>query len=124
MSATNKVCMIGNLTNRIMENDKTNVEIKVGTMMTEYLYSDRNVYEVIEVKNQKCVKVRQMSARHKVAFSNDNVELYSDKNNRVKELVYRYNNWYEKYVDYSGKVCYNKVKVVFGRADYYYDFEF
>lgn len=124
MSATNKVCMIGNLTNRIMENDKTNVEIKVGTMMTEYLYSDRNVYEVIEVKNQKCVKVRQMSARHKVAFSNDNVELYSDKNNRVKELVYRYNNWYEKYVDYSGKVCYDKVKVVFGRADYYYDFEF
>lgn len=116
--------MIGNLTNRIMENDKTNVEIKVGTMMTEYLYSDRNVYEVIEVKNQKCVKVRQMSARHKVAFSNDNVELYSDKNNRVKELVYRYNNWYEKYVDYSGKVCYDKVKVVFGRADYYYDFEF
>lgn len=124
MSATNKVCMIGNLTNRIMENDKTNVKIKVGTMMTEYLYSDRNVYEVIEVKNQKCVKVRQMSARHKVAFSNDNVELYSDKNNRVKELVYRYNNWYEKYVDYSGKVCYDKVKVVFGRADYYYDFEF
>lgn len=38
MSATNKVCMIGNLTNRIMENDKTNVEIKVGTMMTDYYY--------------------------------------------------------------------------------------
>lgn len=119
--------MIGNLTNRLMENDKTNVKIEVGTMMTEYLYSDRNVWEVIEVKNQKCVKVRQMSARHKVAFSNDNVELYSDKNNRVMELVFRYGSWYEKYscsdnnTDY---VKYDKVKVVFGRADYYYDFEF
>ena len=103
----------------------TNTRIEVGTMLTEYLYSDRNVWEVIEVKSQKNVIVRLMSARHNVSYSNDNVELYSDKNNIVMELVYRYNNWYVKEkCSYSDKIRYNKIKVVFGRADYYYDFSF
>ena len=47
--------MFGNVVNRIMENDKSNQEIKIGTKVTEYLYSDRNVWEVIEVKSQKNV---------------------------------------------------------------------
>ena len=64
-----------------------------------------------------------MSAKAKASYSNE-WELYSDKNNRVIEVVFRYNNWYEKYVDYSGKVCYEKIKLVFGRADYYYDYSF
>lgn len=115
--------MFGNVVNRIMENDKISEEIKVGTKATEYLYSDRYVWEVIEVKSQKDIVLRQMSAKAKASYSNE-WELYSDKNNRVIEVVFRYNNWYEKYVDYSGKVCYDKIKIVFGRADYYYDYSF
>lgn len=115
--------MFGNVVNRIMENDKSNQEIKIGTKVTEYLYSDRNVWEVIEVKSQKNVILRKMSAKAKTIYS-DEWELYSDENNRVIEVVFRYNNWYEKYVDYSGKVCYDKIKLVFGRADYYYDYSF
>ena len=115
--------MFGNVVNRIMENDKSNQEIKIGTKVTEYLYSDRYVWEVIEVKSQKDIVLRQMSAKAKTPYSNE-WELYSDENNRVSEVVFRYNNWYEKYVDYSGKVCYDKIKLVFGRADYYYDYSF
>lgn len=115
--------MFGNVVNRIMENDKVSEEIKIGTKVTEYLYSDRNVWEVIEVKSQKNVILRKMSAKAKAIYSNE-WELYSDKNNRVIEVVFRYNNWYEKYVDYSGNVCYDKIKLVFGRADYYYDYSF
>ena len=115
--------MFGNVVNRIMENDKSNQEIKIGTKVTEYLYSDRNVWEVIEVKSQKDIVLRQMSAKAKTSYSNE-WDLFSDKNNRVIEVVFRYNNWYEKYVDYSGKVCYEKIKLVFGRADYYYDYSF
>ena len=116
--------LYGNLMNRIMENDEGTNDIKVGTRLTEYLYSDRNVWEVIEVKSKKNVVVRELSAKHNVAFSNNDVELFSDENNRVMELVFRYNNWYEKYIDYSGNVKYDKIKVVFGREDYYYDFSF
>ena len=113
----------GNLMNRLLENDKGIDEIKVGCMATEYLFSDRNVWEVVEVKSQKDIILRQMSAKTDIAFSN-NWELYSDKNNRTIEVIFRYNNWYEKYVDFVGKVCYDKIKLVFGKADYYYDYEF
>lgn len=115
--------MFGNVVNRIMENDKGSEEIKVGTKATEYLYSDRYVWEVIEVKSQKNVVLRQMSAKAKAPYSNE-WDLFSDENGRVIEVVFRYNNWYEKYVDYSDKVCYEKIKLVFGRADYYYDYSF
>ena len=115
--------MFGNVVNRIMENDKSNQKIKIGTKVTEYLYSDRNVWEVIEVKSQKDIVLRQMSAKAKASQSNEWV-LFSDKNNRVVEVVFRYNNWYKKYIDYSGKVCYEKIKLVFGRVDYYYDYSF
>ena len=115
--------MFGNVVNRIMENDKSNQEIKIGTKVTEYLYSDRNVWEVIEVKSQKDIVLRQMSAKAKAIYS-DEWDLFSDKNNRVIEVVFRYNNWYKKYINYSGKVCYEKIKLVFGRVDYYYDYSF
>lgn len=79
--------LYGNLMNRIMENDEGTNDIKVGTRLTEYLYSDRNVWEVIEVKSKKNVVIRELSAKHNVAFSNNDVELFSDENNRVMELV-------------------------------------
>lgn len=57
--------MFGNVVNRIMENDKGSEEIKVGTKATEYLYSDRYVWEVIEVKSQKNVILKKNECESK-----------------------------------------------------------
>ena len=93
--------------------------------MENFIYYSElyNIYKCLFTDKQKNVILRKMSAKAKASYSNE-WELYSDKNNRVIEVVFRYNNWYEKYVDYSGKVCYDKIKIVFGRADYYYDYSF
>lgn len=150
----------GNLTNRLEENRMFCDEIKVGTGMTEYSYSDRHAYEVVEVQDQKHVKVRELDHRHIGANCMDNNwELVSNENNVVKTLTKRGNYWYwtsvitdailanlesddaeqrvrtQLFMAYNNidaetlkakkKVTrYNRARVSFGIADYYYDYEF
>lgn len=142
----------GNLTNRLEENKMFCEEIKVGTGVTEYYYSDRRAYEVVEVKDQKHVSIRQYD--HKAAgeaMSND-WELISNETNPVIEIVKRGNGWYRtkvatiehvnsenpevrRWVALSGfdvekirkngkQTKFDKMNISFGRADYYYDYEF
>ena len=144
----------GNLTNRLEENKMFCDEIKVGTGMTEYSYSDRHPYEVVEVIDQKHVKVRKMDHKH---VGNDemdnNWELVSNENNSVRALTKRGNYWYWTVVvtrdildnidkietqlflchnnievdklKEKGKITrYHRANVSFGKADYYYDYEF
>ncbi len=55
--------LYGSLQNRLMEGrDFTNGDIKVGTGVTEVLYSDRHAYEVIAVKDQNHFTIRRMKA--------------------------------------------------------------
>lgn len=85
----------GSLQNRLEENKQFCDEIKVGTGMTENLWSDRHPYEVVEVTDQKHVKVRMMD-HEKVGdtpFSND-WKLVSNENNSVKALTKRGKYWY------------------------------
>lgn len=85
----------GNLTNRLEENKMFCEEIKVGTGMTEYSYSDRHPYEVIEVKDQKHVKVRRLDHKHVGdGCMDNNWELISNENNPVYEMTKRGNYWY------------------------------
>ena len=85
----------GSLQNRIEENRQLVDEIKVGTGMTEYSWSDRHAYEVISVKDQKHVTVRELSHRHIGDVEMDNNwELFSDENNKTMELAKRGNYWY------------------------------
>ena len=84
----------GSLNNRLEENKMFCDTIEVGTGMTEYGYSDTYPYEVVEVKDQKHVKVRALD--HKLigeAFTNE-WELTSNENNSVRELTKRGNYWY------------------------------
>jgi hypothetical protein len=84
----------GSVNNRVEENRMYCEKIEVGTGMTEYLYSDTHAYEVVEVKDQKHIKVREYD--HKLigeAFSN-RWELISNENNSVYELTKRGNYWY------------------------------
>lgn len=84
----------GNIMNRLEEDRQFIPEITVGTGVTEYGWSDRHPYEVVEVTDQKHVKVRGLGHRAiGGAYSND-WELYSDETNPVLSLVKRGKYWY------------------------------
>lgn len=84
----------GSLINRLEEGNQFCDEITVGTGMTEYLYSDRRAYEVIEVTDQKHVTVREYDHKHVgEPFTND-WELISNPNNPTRMLEKRGNVWY------------------------------
>jgi len=88
----------GSLNNRIDENKQFCETIEVGTGMTEYSWSDRNAYEVVEVTDQKHVKVREYDHKRPdddkdYSYSNTWV-LVSNENNPVIEMVKRGKYWY------------------------------
>lgn len=88
----------GSVNNRIEENRQMVEEIKVGDGVTEYFWSDRNAYEVVEVKDQKHISIREYD--HKCvggAYSND-WELISNVLNPVIELVKRGKYWYSEVI--------------------------
>lgn len=145
--------LYGSLNNRFEENKMYCDEIKVGTGMTEYGYSDRYPYEVIAVKDQKHVTVRKLDHKHVGdGCMDNNWELISNENNPTRELVKRGNYWYstltatldmvesddmevrlwlalngfnvEKIREKGSQTKYNRLNVSFGVADYYYDYEF
>jgi hypothetical protein len=85
----------GSINNRIEENRQFCETIEVGTGMTEYSWSDRHAYEVIEVTDQKHVKVREYDHKSKShePYTND-WELISNENNYTMDLVKRGKYWY------------------------------
>ena len=152
----------GSVINRLEENNQFCEEIVVGTGCTIYHWSDRDAYEVIEVTDQKHLRIRKLD--HKKAegalwCENDWI-LSSNPNNPEKEMVkrgnYRYsvitaspenarkalerkangdaegilffalNGWDVEEIAKSDKPRhkYNRVNISFGKADYYYDYEF
>lgn len=86
--------LYGSLNNRLCENRMFCDEITVGTGMTEYFYSDRHPYEVVEVTDQKHIKVRRYDKKLVgECFSND-WELISNENLPVLEMAKRGEYWY------------------------------
>ena len=88
----------GSLNNRIEENRQLVDEIKVGDGMTEYFWSDSHAYEVVAVKDQKHVTVREYDHKRPddekdYSYSNDWV-LVSNPNNPTKNLTKRGKYWY------------------------------
>jgi len=84
----------GSFFNRLEENKNLVDEIKVGTGMTEYLYTDRRAYEVVEVKDQKHVKVRELDHEHVGDFHFDNNwVLFSNEENPILEMTKRGKYW-------------------------------
>lgn len=141
----------GSVNNRIEENHQFCDEIKVGTGMTEYFWSDTRAYEVVDVVDQKHVYVREYDHKLKGgAYSND-WELISNENKPVRYLTKRGKYWYWTLTLYAfmmdgtwesdlflaqygitkedllkrGKVTrYTRANVSFGIARYFYDYEF
>lgn len=84
----------GSLNNRVEENRMFVDEIKVGTGVTRYSWSDRHAYEVVAVKDQKHVSIREYDhKRVGECYSND-WELISNESNPIIDLVKRGNYWY------------------------------
>lgn len=85
----------GSLQNRLEEGKQFCEEIKVGTGVTEYSWSDRHPYEVIEVMDQKHFRMRLLDHKHIGDGCMDNSwELVSNENNPEYELVKRGDVWY------------------------------
>ena len=87
--------LYGSLQNRLEEDKMYTDEIKVGTGMTEYSWSDRTAYEVVEVQDQKHVKVRRYDHEHVGdGCMDNNWKLISNPENPVYALERRGDYWY------------------------------
>lgn len=93
----------GSLQNRLEEGKQFVEEIKVGTGVTEYSWSDRHPYEVIEVIDQKHIIIRALNYRRIDDNGMSDAQSYeyiSNENNIKYELVLRNNVWY-KVIEYT-----------------------
>ncbi len=143
--------LYGSVNNRFDENKMYCKKIEVGTGATIYHYSDRDAYEVVEVIDQKHVFIREYDHKGIGQPMSNQWELISNENNRVRELVFRYNHWNEV-TRYTKEIVnrikerdgffrnereilskletqkevkvYDKINISFGVADYYFDYEF
>lgn len=143
----------GSFQNRLEEGIMFCDEITVGTGVTEYSYTDRQAYEVVEVKDQKHVTIRQLDHRHVGdGCMDNNWELVSNPANPLRALERRGDVWYwtstvtaddikdiddyarlrlvlagfdiDKIMAKGKQTKRYKANVSFGKADYHYDYEF
>lgn len=142
----------GSLDNRLEENKQFCETIEIGTGVTEYYYSDRRAYEVIAVRDQKHISIREYDHKAKGEGFTNNWELISNENNRTIDLVKRGSCWYEEktatiedvnsenpdvrlWVALNGfdvekirkngkQTKYMKRTISIGVAEYYYDYSF
>lgn len=85
----------GSVQNRLEEDRQFCDEITVGTGVTEYHWSDRTPWEVIEVRDQKHVTVRAMDHVHVGDGQMDNNwKLISNPDNPTRQLERRGKYWY------------------------------
>ena len=85
----------GSVQNRLEEGRQFVKEIKVGTGVTEYSYSDREAYEVTEVRDQKHITIRKYDHKHVGdGCMDNNWELISNVDNPEYDLTKRGDYWY------------------------------
>lgn len=141
----------GSLNNRLEEGRQFCETIEVGTGVTEYSWSDRHAYEVVAVKDQKHISIREYDHKAIGEPMSNTWELISNENKPVIELTKRGDVWYRtktatiedlNSADFDRRlwVClnfdadkirakgkqtkYTKMNISIGKAEYYYDYEF
>ena len=97
--------------------------IMVGTGMTVPSGSDRRPYEVIAVRDQKHITVRALDHVRAGDYYTNDWELWSDDDLPMRDMIRIGDVWYWTWKD-NGKARRSKVVAWFGRARYYYDYEF
>ncbi len=144
----------GSLQNRLMEQGKDAEEITVGMGVTEFYWSDRHAYEVVAVRDQKHITIREYKAVHVGDAYENKWDLVSDETRPEIDIVKRGKYWYtyatvtkedleeiDKDIDKQLWLChwgfdretilkngkqtkYHRRNIKIGYADYYYDYEF
>ena len=89
--------LYGSLQNRLEEGHQWVEEIKVGTGITEYQWSDRTPYEVVEVIDQKHIAVREMAHELDGEPMTNSWKLISDTDKPIRRLERRGDIWYWTY---------------------------
>jgi len=114
----------GSVQNRLAENMTGQPKPQVGMGATECLWSDREPYEIIEVKDERHITVRRMAAKR---IDNNGMsecqeyEYSSDPNGSIHNLFFtKQGRWREKYADRS--LGCNGWFI--GFAEKYYDYSF
>ncbi len=118
--------LYGSLNNRLDENkyfNGTENNLKVGTLATEYYWSDRKPYEVVKVINQKHIFIRELDAKridNNGMSDSQHYEYSSNENNKEIELKFTYGHWRIIRKDKSSI----RINISFGCAEKYYDYSF
>jgi hypothetical protein len=110
----------GSFHNQIMANNSSLPEVGKGA--TELRYTDRAVYDVIEVsKDGKTVKMEYLRAKADPSknWQMGHQDWVFEKTNHFTTVVWRYGAWHKKI---NGK--FHKTHILFGVKDYYYDWPF
>lgn len=108
----------GSLENRL-EEGKTYGEIKVGTGVTEMLYSDRNPYEVVEVIDDRHLLIRPLDYKRVSGSAQDGsaeYEYYSNEDAPVIKIFKSKTGWRAQLGRKLGSI-----KYAVGFAERYYD---
>ena len=115
----------GSINNTLDENRMLCKEIKVGTKVTEYLYSDRNPYEVTKVIDQKHVFIRAYKCIPTGEPMSNNWAIISNPENPEIEIKFVWHHWRKVLKNRkTEKISYSKMNLSFGVAEKYYDYEF
>lgn len=126
----------GSLANMAMSNNSTIPEVGKGA--TILLWTDRNAYEVMEVsRDRKRVVIQKYRPKRidKNGVSEDQEYEYKELSGHDEVIVWRWGAWRKESIDYycklvDGVPChtekkgYNKICIVWGIKQEYYDFSF
>lgn len=116
--------MYGSLTNRLAERTR-GLKPEIGMGVTQLLWSDRNPYEIIAVKDDRHITIRELDWNrldNRGMSECQDYEYISNPNNRTYNL---YKNNKGKWVIRVGRNGVdNSYGWYIGRAERYYDFSF
>ena len=113
----------GSIENRFAEHTAS-PKPEVGMGATEMQYSDRTPWEIIEVKDERHITVRELDARRTDSWGMGEIQEYEyapNPNNRTARLfLTKRGQWKQR----LGKNRLGATVFVLGRAEKYYDFTF
>ena len=113
----------GSVQNRIYENSKGK-EPQVGMGVTEMLWSDRHPWEIIEVKDERHIVVRELDWKRVDGGGFSEAQEYeysSNPDNRTARLFRTKKGQWRERIGKNGLGC---TVFVIGVAERYYDFSF
>jgi len=110
----------GSLNNRISERVRSK-EPEIGMGVTEYMWSDREAWEIIEIKDDRHIVIRELDSKLPEGdsiFGSQNWIFSSNPDNRTKVLFKTIDKGWKERI---GTRRLGTSRFVLGRADKYYD---